>query len=113
VKKVILDEGVPRSLARHLRDLGIDAAAFPNGMKQLSNGRLLAEVERRGFNVLLTNDKSMQFQQNLRGRPLAIVSLPTNLRPALMKMLPQIAEAIKQAEIGHFTQLHDPNAGKR
>ena len=80
--RVILDEGVPRSLARHLRDIGIDAAPFPNGMKQLSNGRLLAEIERQGFDVLLTNDKQMRFQQNLTGKSVAIVSLPTNIKAA-------------------------------
>ena len=107
--RVILDEGVPRVLAKRLREHGIDAIEFPNGMKQLSNGRLLDEIESRGFDLLLTNDKSMQFQQNLTGRTLSVVSLPTNLRPILMKMLPEIAAAIRNAEAGRFTQMPVPD----
>lgn len=110
--RVILDEGVPRVLAKRLREHGIDATAFPNGMKQLSDGGLLDEIERQGFDLLLTNDKSMRFQQNLAGRALAVVSLPTNLRPVLMEMLPEIVEAIRSAKAGRFVQMPASDKGR-
>lgn len=107
--RVILDEGVPRVLAKILKKHGVDATAFPNGLKQLSNGRLLDEIEKRGFDLLLTNDKSMHFQQSLKDRTLTVVSLPTNLRPVLLRMITEIVDAIRQAEPGRFSQM--PNSG--
>ncbi|MDQ6435207.1 hypothetical protein RB623_14210 [Mesorhizobium sp. LHD-90] len=102
MKRVILDEGVPKTLAGKLRALGLDASAFPNGWKQLSNGNLLNEIEKQGFEVLVTNDKRMQFQQNLRGKRIAIVVLPTNTRIDVLKLVPMIADAIRAVSAGTF-----------
>jgi hypothetical protein len=59
VTRILLDEGVPKPLARALRSLGIDATAFPNEWKQLSNGVLLDRVEVERFEILITCDKNM------------------------------------------------------
>jgi len=105
VKRVILDEGVPRVLARKLRENGIDATAFPNDWKQISDGTLLSDIERRGFQVLVTNDKRMQFQQNMASRNLAVLVLPTNNRIALLKMVSQVVDALQRAKPGEFLHI--------
>jgi predicted nuclease of predicted toxin-antitoxin system len=105
VKRVILDEGVPKILARKLRENGIDAVAFPNDWKQVSDGTLLSDIERQGFQVLVTNDKRMQFQQNMASRNLAVLVLPTNNRIALLEMVAEVADALQRAKPGEFLHI--------
>lgn len=50
-----------------------------NWSPQLKNGELLSEAEAAGFDVLLTCDQNIRFQQNLAGRRLALVILTSNL----------------------------------
>ena len=78
-KRVLLDEGVPRHLAEPLDAAGVFATPYPNAWKQITNGELLTLAERQGFDILVTNDKNMSAQQNLRGRNIAIIVLPHEL----------------------------------
>ena len=73
---VVLDEGVPRSLAGALRAFGLDADPFDPAWIGLRNGVPLRRVEAAGYSVLLTNDKNMAFQQSLKGAGVAVVALP-------------------------------------
>jgi hypothetical protein len=105
VKRIILDEGVPKILAKKLRENGVDAIAFPNDWKQLSDGALLNGIERQGFQVLITSDKRMQFQQNIASRNLAVLVLPTNDRIMLLKMVSDVVDALQRAKLGEFHQV--------
>jgi len=107
VSRILLDEGVPKPLARDLRARGLDATAFPNDWKQLSNGILLGYIAAQGYDVLLTNDKSMQFQQNIGSRPLAVLVLPTTSLPDLRLRLDEILQKLPTLPIGAFTRLVD------
>jgi hypothetical protein len=99
-KRVLLDEGVPRQLARLLDTTGLLATPYPNNWKQISNGELLALAEQQGFDVLVTNGKNITAQQNLRGRRIAIIVPPTNLRRQVMELAPQVANAVRQVQPG-------------
>lgn len=112
MRRVILDEGVPKRLAGRLRDTGLDATPFPNSLKQLSNGALLGELERQGFQVLITNDKRMQFQQNLRGRSIAVVVLPTNVTIEVLKLVFPIADAVRMVRAGEFLAVNQLAKGQ-
>jgi hypothetical protein len=46
------------------------------GWQQLSNGELIASAEEQGFDLLITADRNLRYQQNLTGRRLAILSCP-------------------------------------
>src|SRR5277367_2663402 len=67
-----------------LQRAGLDAHRFKSIWKGFTNGRLIAAVEADGFDVLLTNDKNMASQQNLEGRTVAVVALPSNRRATVM-----------------------------
>jgi hypothetical protein len=103
--RILLDEGVPRPLAKELQKFGVDATPFPNEWKQLANGALLDRIKAEGFDILITNDKNMRHQQNLRSRRIAVLVLPTNRLPELRQLAGQIAEAARSAPTGEFTVL--------
>jgi len=62
--------------------------------KQTKNGDLLELAECEGFDILITSDKNIHAQQNLRGRNLSIIVLPTNLRRQVMEHAADIIDAI-------------------
>jgi predicted nuclease of predicted toxin-antitoxin system len=101
-KRVLLDEGVPRHLAEPLNAAGLSATPYPNAWKQITNGELLTLAEQRGFDVLVTNDKNIGAQQNLRGRNIAIIVLPTNRRRQVMRLASQVVNAIWQIQPGQY-----------
>jgi predicted nuclease of predicted toxin-antitoxin system len=110
-KRVLLDEGVPRHLAEPLDAAGVSATPYPNAWKQITNGELLTLAERQGFDILVTNDKNMSAQQNLRGRNIAIIVLPTNLRRQVMELAPQVITAIRRIQPGQFIVI-EPDAAR-
>jgi hypothetical protein len=74
--KVLFDQGTPvpqrRSLAGHLV-----RTAYEMGWSTLGNGELLTAAETEGFECLVTTDRNLRHQQNLGGRRLRVVVLPT------------------------------------
>jgi hypothetical protein len=72
---VLFDNGTPRTLARFLIDRHTITEARARGWEELENGDLLREAEAAGFEVLVTTDKNLRYQQNFRGRGIAIVVL--------------------------------------
>src|ERR1700674_2043233 len=65
---VLFDNGSPRTLARFLIDRHTVTEARAGGWEELENGELLNEAEAAGFEVLVTTDKNLGYQQNLAGR---------------------------------------------
>jgi hypothetical protein len=64
--RILFDHVTPRGIARFLASHTVTKAK-DRGWDTLTNGDLLAEAERAGFEVLLTADKNMRYQQNLYG----------------------------------------------
>jgi len=86
--EILFDQGTPVPLREHLRNHTV-ATAFELGWSTLNNGELLAVAE-RSFDVLVTTDQQIRYQQNLAGRRLSIVVLPTTSWPRLRTCIPQI-----------------------
>lgn len=81
--------------------------AAQQGWSTLKNGELLATAEAAGFDLLLTTDKNMRYQQNLEGRKIAVVVLGQQQWPKLRAHVLQIAEAVNQAVPGNlYRSLH-------
>ena len=74
----------------------------------LTNGHLLAEAERAGFEVFLTADKNICYQQNLTARRIAIVVLGTPQWPILRLHFDKIAAAVIAASPGSYTEVEVP-----
>ncbi len=72
------------------------------GWGHLKNGELLQAAEVGGFEILVTGDQSLLYEQNPSGRQLAIVALSTNNWPIVKNYVPQILAAIDSAVPGSF-----------
>ena len=102
--KVIFDQNVPRPLARFLESHQVIRAAELD-WSELKNGDLLRTAEEAGFEVLVTADRNLSYQQNLKGRKLAIVVLPSGQWPEVEPHVPLIVVAIESSEPGGFVDL--------
>ena len=75
--RILLDENAPSGLRRMLA--GHDMRTAPEmGWAHYSNGQLLDEAEKAGFEALITGDRSLPYQQNLAGRNIAVIIFSTN-----------------------------------
>ena len=79
--------------------------AKDHGWDTLSNGDLLKSAERAGFDVVVTADKNMRYQQNLEGRRIALVVLSTPQWPVVKKNLDKIAAAVGSASAGSYIEV--------
>ena len=98
--RVLLDECVPKRLGRHLapHECRIPAQLGWDGIK---NGRLLALAEKE-FDVLVTMDRNLSFQQSLPkfGIALVVLRARSNRLADLLPLVPEIVVAISSAKPG-------------
>jgi predicted nuclease of predicted toxin-antitoxin system len=103
--KILLDENVPVQL-RNVLDR-YDVASINDksvGWKNISNGRLLAQMEGR-FDLLITSDRNIYAQQNLAGRNISILVLPTNRRNDVLTLGPRIVAVVAIIQAGQYAVL--------
>lgn len=105
---VLFDNGTPRTLARFLIDHHMVTEARARGWEELENGDLLREAEAAGFEVLVTTDKNLSYQQNLKGRRIAIVVLGLGRWSLIKRRLQQVVIAVNAATPGGFTEVEIP-----
>jgi hypothetical protein len=91
LRLILFDLVTPGGLARFLTGHTV-IKANDRGWDTLTNGDLLVEAERAGFDVLLTADKNMRYQQNLTGSRIAQVVLSTPQWPLVRSHTERIAE---------------------
>jgi len=101
--RVLFDQGTPVPLRRALTGHTV-STAFEMGWAELSNGELLSAAE-SGFDALITTDQSLQYQQNLTGRRLAILVLPTTSWPVIQAHVGEIVAAVNELRAGDFREL--------
>ncbi len=78
--------------------------AFEAGWAELSNGELLAKAEAQ-FDLLITTDQQLRYQQNLTGRKISILVLPSASRPKLERHGQEIATAVAALPAGGYLKL--------
>ena len=104
--RVLLDECLPRRLKAHFPSGFIVNTVQQKGWSGQRNGALmrLAEAE---FDVFVTMDRNIEYQQNLAGFNLAVILLraPSNRLPDLLPILPDLLDAVKSRSLGQLRQL--------
>lgn len=103
MKKVILDENLPQSLRHHLTEFDAVTVQYL-GWSGIQNGELISLVDGR-FDVFLTADQNLRYQQNLKSRKIAIVELPFIRRKEIPLSVDQIRDAIISAKSGDYIQI--------
>lgn len=91
--KVLFDQGTPVPLRTHFTSHHV-STAYELGWATLKNGELLAAAESNGFEVFVTTDASLAYQQNLSNRKIAIVVLSTTSWPRIQKNITAIIQAV-------------------
>ncbi len=104
---VLFDHGTPRGIARALPGHTVKVARSL-GWDRLSNGELLTAAEAAGFQVLLTTDQNLSYQQNLGARRIAIVVLGKTSWPLIKPVLATVTAAVNAATAGTFTLVDIP-----
>jgi hypothetical protein len=101
--RIIFDQGTPEPLRRGLSGHTV-VTAFELGWSGLANGDLLREAEAQ-FDVLITTDQNLRYQQNLSGRRLAILVLPTTSWPEIKEHQAEIVAAVNSVKAGEYREL--------
>jgi hypothetical protein len=102
--KVLLDENIPHDLRPFLRHHETFTAAYM-GWAGLTNGQLLDAAEKEGFEVLVTGDLSLKYQQNMVARRIALVSLSAIGWPVIEPHVGKIIDAVDGAVPGSFVRV--------
>src|SRR5436309_595782 len=110
--KILLDECVPVQVRNAL--VGHDVSTLQRmGWGGISNGELLHRAEQNGFDLFVVADKNLRYQQNLKGRKLAILELWTNHRPTLEKHLDKIKTTAERFSAGEYVFLDNPDLSRQ
>jgi hypothetical protein len=104
---ILFDNGTPAPL-RHALKHHVVVEAIERGWDRLVNGELIAAAEAAGFELLLTTDKNMSYQQNLKGRKIAFVVIGNQQWPVLRRYVERVVAAVDAATPGSFTEIEIP-----
>jgi hypothetical protein len=107
---VLLDQGVPAPLRPHLAHHVVKTAT-QQGWQTLANGDLLTAAEAAGFDVFVTTDKNLRYQQNLTARQIAIVVIAHAQWPGLEPHVDLVVAAIDAAVRGTYAVVEIPLGG--
>jgi len=102
--KVLFDQNTPRKLRRYLTG-HLVSTAYAMGWDRAVNGELLRLAEEAGFDVFLTCDQNLSYQQDLAGRRIAIVVLTSNNWPIVKPHAEEIAGRIDRCVAGSFVRV--------
>jgi len=101
------DNSTPRGLARFLPGHSVEEARS-RGWGELSNGELIAAAEQSGFEMIVTTDKNIRYQQNLTGRKIALVVLEHSQWPMVKLVADKIVAAVNAATPGSYVEAPIP-----
>lgn len=103
--RILLDESLPRQLARLIPEHEVRTVK-QMGLMGTRNGPLL-QLAAEQFDVLLTADQSLEFQQNLRNLPIVVVVLVanTNRIESLRPLVPSLLKALPTAKPGQVLHI--------
>ena len=102
--KVLFDQGTPAPLRRHLPGYSVDTA-FERGWSGLRNGDLLDRAEAAGFDLLITTDQHLRYEQELSGRRLGVLVLLTTSWPRIRRRVEEVALAVARMKPGDYEEV--------
>jgi hypothetical protein len=107
--RVLFDQGVPAPLRQRLIKHNVTTTRELE-WHQLKNGELLSKAEEAGYEVFVTTDQSLKYQQSFSGRKLAVAVLMTTSWPRIDRHSLQVAgqiDALRGQETTWKCQFHE------
>ena len=104
---VLFDKNIPWGIRPHLVGHTVRTTE-DEGWSGLENGDLLFAAEHAGFEIVLTADRRIRYQQNLAGRRLALVVLSSPAWPVVQQHIPDIKAAVDAATPGSYQEVDLP-----
>ena len=105
--RILFDQGTPVPLRRSLTGHVI-ATAYELGWSTVTNGELLRLAEQEGYELLITTDTNLRYQQNLRSRSIAILVLTTTSWPRIRQVTSDIKVLVAAIRAGDYRELPIP-----
>jgi len=102
--KILFDQGTPAPLRRYLVGHSVDTA-YERGWSDLRNGDLLARAEMDGYELLITTDQNMRYQQNLSGSRLGILVLLSTSWPRIQLRIGDVQAVIDGMQPGAYREV--------
>ena len=106
--KIILDESVPQKLRLLIEGGHTVVTTWYQGWSGLKNGALLEAAEGAGFELFITADQELTYQQNLTGRKMAVLVLSTNNWDLVKAGIAEISAAIEAVTPGGYAEVEIP-----
>ena len=105
--RILFDQGTPAPLRYQLQGHQV-MLAYEQGWSTLQNGELLSATEAAGFEVFVTTDKNLRYQQNLTNRKIALIVLSTTSWPRIQKIADQVLLALLTMKVGDYLEMDVP-----
>ena len=102
--RIPFDNNTPRPLRRYLTEHTVDTAD-EKGWARIRNGDLLDSAESDGYDVLITADQSMRYQQNMASRHVAVMVLLSNRWPRVQLRIEEIRDALEGMKPGEVREV--------
>jgi hypothetical protein len=102
--RILFDQGTPVPLRSHLTTHQI-TTVFELNWGSLTNGELLSKAESANFEILVTTDQNLRYQQNLTKRRIAVVVITSTNWPRIQKRIPAVVDAINRIETGGYVEV--------
>ena len=107
--KVLFDQGTPVPLRKHLLAHQV-STAYELGWATLQNGELMIKAEMEGFEVLVTTDQNLKYQQDLASRKIGIVVLSSTSWPRIQMVVPEIQTAVESMVSNGYVEVKVPSS---
>jgi len=106
--KIVLDESVPQKLRLLIEGGHTVVTTWYQGWSGLKNGALLTAAEGSGFDLFITADQELTYQQNFTGRKMAVLVLSTNNWDFIKAGIAEIRVAIDAVTPGNYAEVEIP-----
>jgi hypothetical protein len=102
--KILFDQGTPVPLRRSLVGHSV-STAYELGWSNFKNGELIDAAEQQGFELLITTDQALRYQQNLAARKTAILVLMSTDWRRIQSRVEAIKRSIDSIAAGGYVEL--------
>jgi hypothetical protein len=106
--KIILDESVPQKLRLLIKGGHTVVTVWYQGWSGLKNGALLDAAEQAGFDLFITADQELSYQQNLTERKMALIVLSTNNWSSIKAHVGAVVAAVDAVKPGSYAEVEIP-----